>query len=99
MGAKFQLIGGYPGSAQIHLALKRNEVNGYSQSWSSFKILAGPEFVKNNTIVLAQISLKPLPEMTKMGVPMILDFVDRKHVLPQYSVEEARTWWRLMLTS
>ncbi len=99
MGAKFQLIGGYPGSAQIHLALKRNEVNGYSQSWSSFKILAGPQFVKNNTIVLAQLSLKPLPEMTKMGVPMILDFVDRKHVLPQYSVEEARTWWRLMLTS
>ncbi|MEE9289406.1 MAG: hypothetical protein V3U99_00165, partial [Alphaproteobacteria bacterium] len=66
---------------------------------SSFKILAGPEFVKNNTIVLAQISLKPLPEMTKMGVPMILDFVNRKNVLPQYSVEEARTWWRLMLTS
>ncbi len=99
MGAKFQLIGGYPGSAQIHLALKRNEVNGYSQSWSSFKILAGPEFVKNNTIVLAQLSLKPLPEMTKMGVPMILDFVTRKNVLPQYTVAEAKTWWRLMLTS
>ena len=99
MGAKFQLIGGYPGSSQIHLALKRNEVNGYSQSWSSFKIIAGPQFVKNNTIVLAQLSLKPLPEMTKMGVPMILDFVDRKHVLPQYSVAEARTWWKLMLTS
>jgi len=99
MGAKFELIGGYPGSSQIHLALKRGEVHGYSQSWSSFKIIAGPRFVKNNTRVLAQISLKPLPEMTKMGVPMILDFVDRKHVLPQYSVEDAKTWWRLMLTS
>jgi tripartite-type tricarboxylate transporter receptor subunit TctC len=99
MGAKFQLISGYPGSAQIHLALKRGEVEGYSQSWSSFKIQAGPAFLKTKFRPLVQISLKPLPEMTKLGVPMILDFVDRKHVLPQYSVEEAKTWWRLMLTS
>ena len=99
MGAKFELIGGYPGSSQIHLALKRGEVEGYSQSWSSFKILAGPRFVKNNVTVLAQISLKPLPEMTKLGVPMIMSIVDRKHVLPQYSVEEVKTWFKLMLTS
>ena len=98
MGAKFELIGGYPGSAQIHLALKRGEVTGYSQSWSSFKILAGPAFLPKLR-VLAQISLKPLPEMTKMGVPMIMDIVDRKHVLPQYTVEEAKVWWKLMLTS
>jgi tripartite-type tricarboxylate transporter receptor subunit TctC len=98
MGAKFKLILGYPGSSQIHLALQRGEVEGYSQSWSSFKIQAGPK-MKENFIPLVQISLKPLDEMTKMGVPMILDFVDRKHVLPQYSVEDAKTWWRLMLTA
>jgi tripartite-type tricarboxylate transporter receptor subunit TctC len=99
MGAKFQLIGGYPGSSQIHLALQRGEVQGYSQSWSSFKVQAGPTFLKTKFNPLVQISLKPLPEMTKLGVPMIMDIVDRKHVLPQYSVEEAKTWWRLMLTS
>jgi len=98
MGAKFKLILGYPGSSQIHLALQRGEVEGYSQSWSSFKIQAGPK-MKENFIPLVQISLKPLDEMTKMGVPMILDFVDRKHVLPQYSVEDAKTWWKLMLTA
>ncbi len=98
MGAKYEIIGGYPGSAQGHLALKRGEIEGYSQSWSSFKLLAGPRFMKNVT-PLVQLSLKPLPELTKMGVPMIMDFVDRKHVLPQYSVEDAKTWWRLMLTS
>ena len=98
MGAKFKLILGYPGSSQIHLALQRGEVEGYSQSWSSFKIQAGPK-LKENYIPLVQISLKPLDEMTKMGVPMILDFVDRKHVLPQYSVEDAKIWWKLMLTA
>jgi hypothetical protein len=73
-------------------------VGGYSQSWSSFKIQAWPK-MKENFIPLVQISLKPLDEMTKMGVPMILDFVDRKHVLPQYSVEDAKIWWKLMLTA
>jgi len=98
MGAKFEIIGGYPGSSHGHLALKRGEIEGYSQSWSSFKLLAGPKFMKNVN-PLVQLSLKPLPEMSKMGVPMIMDFVDRKHVLSQYSVEDARTWWKLMLTS
>jgi tripartite-type tricarboxylate transporter receptor subunit TctC len=98
MGAKIQLIGGYPGSSQIHLALQRGEVEGYSQSWSSFKVQAGPA-LKTRFTPLVQISLKPLPEMTKMGVPMIMDFVDRKHVLPQYSVKDAKAWWRLMLTA
>ncbi|MDX1483962.1 MAG: hypothetical protein R3229_05720 [Alphaproteobacteria bacterium] len=98
MGAKFKLILGYPGSSQIHLALQRGEVEGYSQSWSSFKIQAGPK-LHENYIPLVQISLKPLDEMTKLGVPMIMDFVDRKHVLPQYSVEDAKTWWKLMLTA
>lgn len=98
MGAKIQLIAGYPGSSQIHLALQRGEVDGYSQSWSSFKVQAGPA-LKTKFTPLVQISLKPLPEMTKMGVPMIMDFVDRKHVLPQYSVKEAKAWWRLMLTA
>lgn len=100
MGAKFQLIGGYPGSAQIHLALQRGEVNGYSQSWSSFRIQAGGiEAVKKKFIPLVQLSLKPLDQMSKLGVPMIMDFVDRKHVLPEYSVEDAKTWWKLMLTA
>jgi tripartite-type tricarboxylate transporter receptor subunit TctC len=98
MGAKFKLILGYPGSSQIHLAMQRGEIEGYSQSWSSFKIQAGPK-MKENYIPLVQISLKPLDEMAKMGVPMIMDFVDRKHVLPEYSVEDAKTWWRLMLTA
>ncbi len=99
LGAKFQMIGGYPSATLIQLAMKRGEVDGVSQSWSSFKIGIGPKFLKQNITILAQLSLKPHPELTKMGVPLIMDFVDRKHVLPQYSVKDAKTWWRVMLTS
>ncbi len=99
LGAKFQLIGGYPSATLIQLAIKRSEVEGISQSWSSFKIGIGARFLKENITLLAQLSLKPHPELTKLGVPLIMDIVDRKHVLPQYSVEDAKTWWRVMLTS
>jgi len=98
LGAKIQLVIGYPSTTIVHLAMQRDEVHGVSQSWSSLKIGVGGKYLKK-LAVLAQLSLKPHPELTKMGVPMILEFVNRKNVLPQYSVAEAKTWWRLMLTS
>ncbi len=99
MGAKFQLVGGYPSATLVHLAMRRNEVEGISQSWSSFKIGNREELKQGKFTVLAQLSMAPHPELTKMGVPLIFDIVDRTHVLPQFSVEEAKTFWRLMLTS
>ena len=99
LGAKFQLIGGYPSATLVQLAMKRGEVQGISQSWSSFKIGIGAKFLKQNITVLAQLSLKPHPELTKMGIPLIMDLIDRKHVLPQHSVKDAKTWWRVMLTA
>lgn len=99
MGAKFELIGGYPAATQVQFAMQRGEVEGVSQSWSSFKIGIGREFLANNIIILAQLSLKPHPELTKMGAPLIMNIIDRDHVLSQYSVDDAKTWWRLMLTA
>ncbi|MGY9005197.1 MAG: hypothetical protein ACKVJQ_03705, partial [Alphaproteobacteria bacterium] len=32
------------------------------------------------------------------NVPMIFDYLDAKHVVPGVTVEEAKTYWRLMLT-
>ncbi len=99
MGAKFQLIDGYPSATLVHLAMRRNEVEGISQSWSSFKIGNREELKQGKFILLAQLSIKEHPELTKLGVPLIFDIIDRKHVLPQFSVEEAKTYWRLMLTN
>ncbi len=98
-GAKFEMIGGYPSATLVQLAIKRGEVQGISQSWSSFKLGMGKKFLKDNITVLAQLSLKSHPELDKMGVPLIMEIIDRKHVLPQHSVEDAKTWWRVMLTA
>ncbi len=99
LGARFQLVVGYPSTTIIHLAMKRGEVDGVSQSWSSFKIGNRKELEDGRIAVLAQLSLKPHPELTKMGVPLIFDVIDRKHVLPEFTVKEANSLFRLMLTS
>ncbi len=99
LGAQFQLVDGYPSATLVQLAMKRGEVEGVSQSWSSFKIGYGPKEVKRDINVLAQLSLSHHPELQKMGVPLIMDIIDRKHVLPKFKVEDVRTWWKLMLTA
>ena len=99
LGAKIQLVVGYPSTTMIHLAMLRNEVHGVSQSWSSFKIGNIKPLEEGKIAVLAQLSLKPHPELTKMGVPLIFDVIDKKHVLPGFTVDEAKNLFRLMLTS
>jgi hypothetical protein len=99
LGAKFQLVGGYPSTTLIHLAMKRNEVHGISQSWSSFRNGNLKELEAGKIAVLAQLSLKPHPELTKMGVPLIFDVIDKKHVLPGFTVKEADSLFRLILTA
>jgi tripartite-type tricarboxylate transporter receptor subunit TctC len=99
LGAKFQLVGGYPSTTLIHLAMKRGEVHGVSQSWSSFKIGNIKEFEAGKIVVLAQLSLKPHPELTKMGVPMIFDVIDKKHLQPGFTVKEAKNLFGLILTA
>jgi len=99
LGAKFKMVGGYPSATLVHLAMKRKEVDGVSQSWSSFKIGNAKDIKAGKFAVLAQLSLKPHPELTKMGVPLIFDVINRKHVLPEFTVKEADGLFRLMLTS
>jgi tripartite-type tricarboxylate transporter receptor subunit TctC len=98
LGAKFALIKGYKSAPMIRIAMERGEVEGISQTWASVK--AGhPTWVPEGKIKpLVQVTLKPVKDLTKMGVPMMMDFVTREHVLPEYSVEDARAVFKLMLT-
>jgi len=98
LGTKFALIKGYKSAPMIRIAMERSEVEGISQTWASVK--AGhPTWVPEGKIKpLVQVSLKPVADLTKMGVPMMMDFVTRKYVLPQYPVEDARAYFKLMLT-
>ena len=97
LGTKFKVIQGYKSGPMVRLAMEGGEVEGQAQTWDSVKSTT-PQWISEKKItVLAQIGLKPDEELTKMGVPMLMDFVTREHVLPKYSVEEAQSYFKFML--
>ena len=72
-GVKLRLVTGYPGTAEIALALERGEVDGRaSWSWSSLKSLK-PDWIAGKKVNLpVQLNLTKNPELP--DVPMITDF-------------------------
>lgn len=76
-GTKFKLVLGYDGSPRVLLAIEQGEVDGQlGYSWGSLKS-SQPHLIEDGIVqVLAQLSVVPDPELTEMGVPMVLDFVD-----------------------
>ena len=76
-GANFDVITGYPGSAEIALAMERGEVDGMcGLDWSSLKSQR-PDWVRDKTMnVLVQAALAPNSELTALGVPEVWRFVD-----------------------
>jgi tripartite-type tricarboxylate transporter receptor subunit TctC len=97
MGAKFKLIRGYPGSSHVHLALQRGEVDGICQSWASFKELSGERLKRGEIKALVQVALQPDPEMQKMGVPMLSQFLTPDHTAPGLDVADVKTLFNLTL--
>lgn len=98
LGTKFALIKGYKSAPMVRIAMERGEVEGLSQTWASVKA-GNPTWLPQGKIKpLVQVTLRPVDDLTKMGVPMLMDFVTREYVLPQYSVEDARAVFKLMLT-
>jgi tripartite-type tricarboxylate transporter receptor subunit TctC len=74
IGANLNLVTGYPGGNNINLAIERGEVDGRcGWSWSSISATR-PDWVKNGKInILIQMSTSKHPELTKKGVPWIMD--------------------------
>jgi tripartite-type tricarboxylate transporter receptor subunit TctC len=75
LGAKFRMVSGYPGGADVVYAMERGEVDGRC-GWSWTSLLADkPEWLKDkNFTVLLQLAQEPHPELTAMGVPWVMDF-------------------------
>src|SRR5262249_28064716 len=68
LGAKMRLVSGYPGGADMTLAIERGEVDGRcGWTWSSVK-LQRPDWVADHKLnVLIQLATQPSPELP--GVP------------------------------
>jgi tripartite-type tricarboxylate transporter receptor subunit TctC len=71
LGTKFKLVGGYPSSADVFLAMERGEVQGICESLDSVKSRR-PDWISSGTVkVLFQGGAKPNPEL--QGVPFVVD--------------------------
>jgi hypothetical protein len=72
LGAKDQLVSGYPGTNDIVLAMQRGEVDGLCGiSWSTIKA-AHPDWLPNHLInILVQAALKKADEIST--VPLATD--------------------------
>ncbi len=96
LGTKFRLVKGYPSTPPVHLAIQRGEIDGVCQSWSSFKVIAGKYYTDGNMIPIIQHGLKPHPELTKLGVPMIQNFITKDRVQPGFTVAQVKRLFGLL---
>lgn len=83
LGIKLKVIVGYPSQTNAFLAMERGELDGYaSVFWSALKSVRPQWITEKKVKLLVQFGLQPEPELTKMGVPFVLDLIknddDRK---------------------
>jgi tripartite-type tricarboxylate transporter receptor subunit TctC len=71
LGMKFKLVGGFPSSAEVFLAMERGEVEGICESLDSIKNRR-PDWIPTRKVaILFQGGAQPNPEL--QGVPFVLD--------------------------
>ena len=81
IGAKFKIVSGYPGQADVLLAMERGEIQGSADwSWSEIKT-RHLNYVKDGKInLILQNALRKTPDLP--NVPLAMDFIkdetDRK---------------------
>jgi hypothetical protein len=68
---KFKLVGGFPASSDVFLAMERGEVDGICESLDSIKIRR-PDWIPSGKVaILFQGGAEPNPELK--GVPFVRD--------------------------
>jgi tripartite-type tricarboxylate transporter receptor subunit TctC len=72
IGMKFKLVGGFPASSDVFLAMERGEVEGICESFDSIKVRR-PDWIATKKIsILFQGGDAPHPELK--DIPFVLDF-------------------------
>jgi tripartite-type tricarboxylate transporter receptor subunit TctC len=76
-GARYDVVSGYRGTAEIALAMERGEIDGAcGWDWSSFKSQRPAWLSDNKVNLLLQVGLEPHPELTRLGVPSVFKYID-----------------------
>jgi len=72
LGMKFKLVGGYPGSAPVYLAMERGEVDGFCEGIDGV-IAKRPDWIpKQQIVILFQGGAAPNPELK--DIPFITNY-------------------------
>jgi tripartite-type tricarboxylate transporter receptor subunit TctC len=85
IGARFEIVSGYKGPADLFVAMERGEIDGICGiDWSALKAQQ-PDWLREGKLnLLVQGALTPHPELAVLGVPTpwayIKDDIDRKAV-------------------
>jgi tripartite-type tricarboxylate transporter receptor subunit TctC len=84
LGTRFRIVGGYPGQAQVALAMERGEIQG-SGNWSFSDIEKGhPDWITEKKVrLLLQLGLAKSQSPLLREVPLVLDVArndDERHV-------------------
>jgi tripartite-type tricarboxylate transporter receptor subunit TctC len=99
MGARFRLVKGYTATQPVHLAIQGGEVDGICQSWASYKP-QGDSLAQQNLIrPIVQMSLRPDPEMTKLGLPLIFDVIKDSNVAKGFTAEQVKSYFTLLIAT
>jgi tripartite-type tricarboxylate transporter receptor subunit TctC len=99
MDAKFKLVKGYTTTQQVHLAIERGELEAICQSWASYK--AQSEALVQMKLIrpIVQMSLRPDPEMDKLGLPMLLDEIKPSTVASGFTAEQVKGYFTLIIAT
>jgi len=72
VGANFKIIQGYPGTADMRLAMQSGDADAACWGWESMKVTAADMLQRKEAIPILQIALERHPDIPH--IPNILDF-------------------------
>jgi tripartite-type tricarboxylate transporter receptor subunit TctC len=72
VGTRFKVVTGYPGGAELNLAMERGEIQGRgSNSWAAWKSSKQQWLAEKKIIILVQVALQRAPDLP--DVPLLLE--------------------------
>jgi tripartite-type tricarboxylate transporter receptor subunit TctC len=78
-GARFEIVSGYKGTADLYLAMERGEIDGIcGVDWTALKSQRRQLLQDNRLNLLVQDGLEPDPELAARGVPQTWRYIKRE---------------------
>ena len=70
-GTRFKIISGYPGTAELNVAMERGEIEGTTKTWEAFRAENGAWLEKGQVRILLQYALKKAHDLP--DTPLMID--------------------------